>query len=288
MHPPPSSVFYRPESRESDQYPYLTKTSEDSTEKKSKMFGSVRKSLHRSRQYIEESESEDTTPRRKHKQRKKRRGFGISLFGKKNRRSVPVETDSSSSTSSSETESPPPKPPSTPLPPPMPVTPVRLNEKDLRSLRDACERQSREIESLRQVVVFLRRELKQSPLRHRRNVAALARLRKESFQSVENMKSELLVQKKAENEALTASLLNHFRTTVETRVKEVQKRINACNNQKKMVLENAVTPFHDFYSQILAYAIAGFTVVGSVLVYLFILLQSLLGFNHPPVNINVE
>ena len=122
-----------------------------------------------------------------HKQRKKRRGFGISLFGKKNRRSVPVETDSSSSTSSSETESPPPKPPSTPLPPPMPVTPVRLNEKDLRSLRDACERQSREIESLRQVVVFLRRELKQSPLRHRRNVAALARLRKESFQSVENM-----------------------------------------------------------------------------------------------------
>ena len=69
----------------------------------------------------------------------------------------------------------------------MPVTPVRLNEKDLRSLRDACERQSREIESLRQVVVFLRRELKQSPLRHRRNVAELARLRKESFQSVENM-----------------------------------------------------------------------------------------------------
>lgn len=48
-----SSVFYRPESRESDQYPYLSKSSEGSTEKKSKMFGSVRKSLHRSRQYIE-------------------------------------------------------------------------------------------------------------------------------------------------------------------------------------------------------------------------------------------
>ena len=55
MHPPRicCHLFYRPESRESDQYPYLTKTSEDSTEKKSKMFGSVRKSLHRSRQYIE-------------------------------------------------------------------------------------------------------------------------------------------------------------------------------------------------------------------------------------------
>ena len=46
----------------------------------------------------------------------------------------------------------------------------------------------------------------------------------------------------------------------------VDRKINACNNQKKMILENAVTPFHDFYSQILAYAIAGFTVVGSVLV----------------------
>ena len=80
----------------------------------------------------------------------------------------------------------------------------------------------------------------------------------------------------ARNEELTANLLTHFRSTVETRVKEVQKRvertgviaqqINACNNRKKMVLENNITPFQDFSSRLLAYAIAGLTLFGSVLV----------------------
>ena len=42
--------------------------------------------------------------------------------------------------------------------------------------------------------------------------------------------------------------------------------MNACTHRRKKILESNISPFQDFYSQLLAYAVAGLTVVGSVFV----------------------
>ena len=61
--------------------------------------------------------------------------------------------------------------------------------------------------------------------------------------------------------------------------------MNACNHRRKKILESNISPFQDFYSQLLAYAVAGLTVVGSVFVcccWLVVGMTRLLPF-HPDV-----
>lgn len=45
--------------------------------------------------------------------------------------------------------------------------------------------------------------------------------------------------------------------------------MSAVNAKKKDVLERTITPYQDFYSRILAYCVAGITVVGSVVICKF-------------------
>ena len=91
-----------------------------------------------------------------------------------------------------------------------------------------------------------------------------------------NRKKGLLEKKEEEDTELMTNLISHFRSIISSRMKEVQDKVglvkgsegkmNACNAKKKDVMERNITPYQDFYSRILAYCVAGITVVGSVII----------------------
>ena len=139
--------------------------------------------------------SVDSTPRtRKHKtEKKKRRGFGISFFGKNRRKPQRKREVSSISDSSEESENRSISDSFDRLPvqsvflPPTEQDTRQLTEDDLHLLREDLARQENEIHALKNVTAYLQKELEQSPARHATNCGELTRLSEQNHQMIESL-----------------------------------------------------------------------------------------------------
>ena len=303
-----------------------------------KAFTKEKLSLQKSRRHIEQ-DSDDSSVKAPHDKKKKRRRFGISIFGKKktSRGEVSSDSDSSSDPKPSRTAGESARPRgglgvSLPSPTknsknssvipagnatsvsnsmssmssmgpmssknsmnsmssmssigPMGVSrglgkpSKEFHTEDLENLRRKVMQQKQEIEQLVETGKLMQAELGRSRAEHRKNLKELTRLASGNRSSLKAMEKGLLERKRQQENQLTESLLSHYRSTVEDQVTDVQRRLTACNNRRRNVMESTNSPVYDFVSRLLAYAVAGFTVVCSVFVYLYIFLQSYLGLSY--------
>lgn len=200
---------------------------------------------------LQESVSSDSDSVLEPKRKKKKR-FGIHLFGKRKDRYI-SSSDSTSSDTSSGTSIPStkhmlPRYPSALSSPNMQPSNAHTAEQtgnhemkvvatqsDLRGLKEEVMVQREEIKRLEGLYTYLQKEMLQAPVRHAENCNRVAHATQATREEMEVMllegrrvtrrRKELLRKKEEKQQELTASLLNHFRSTVESRVKDVQRRV---------------------------------------------------------------
>ena len=112
---------------------------------------------------------------------------------------------------------------------------VVATQSDLRGLKEEVMVQREEIKRLEGLFTYLQKEMLQAPVRHAENCNRVAHATQTTREEMEAMllegrrvtrrRKELLRKKEEKQQELTASLLNHFRSTVESRVKDVQRRV---------------------------------------------------------------
>lgn len=110
-----------------------------------------------------------------------------------------------------------------------------VTQSDLRGLKEELTVQREEMKRLHGLLGYLQKEMKDAPVRHTEAYTRITHGAKASHEEMERLweevaevrrrKKELLREKEPKQQELMASLLNHFRSTVESRVKDVQRRV---------------------------------------------------------------
>ena len=207
---------------------------------------------------LQESVSSDSDSVLEPKRKKKKR-FGIHLFGKRKDRYI-SSSDSTSSDTSSGTSIPStkhmlPRYPSALSSPNIQPSNAHTAEQtsnhemkvatqsDLRGLKEEVMVQREEVKRLEGLYTYLQKEMLQAPVRHAENCNRVAHATQATREEMEAMllegggvtrrRKELLRKKEEKQQELTASLLNHFRSTVESRVKDVQRRVREWERRER-------------------------------------------------------